>query len=219
MKSCFPVLLILLVSAPALAQEPTDNQKIGISVTANMRIRSTLMNFFDVKHVREDFLVNYDYERAYQTIGLGPGVKIGNRYCVSYTPYLRYGYKYSYIENHKTTEEKGFSLDHQFYLIKNIQTENKWFVPDAYYVGYGIVHTGEKYFLQNGPINQVIEVEARTFDVGIDFKSKNKKLVYAVGAHYLFDGMTSNRVDTFICYSFTLGYELFRLPSRQTSSK
>ena len=107
-------------------------------------------------------------------------------------------------------DRKGVILDQQFWLAKQLNyVKPKWYKPSALAIGWGIVNTGKRVYIDNGPVKQFIRVELNTLDLAVSFASKSNKLEYTVASHYLYDGFAINRTDKFIAYSVTVGYNLF----------
>lgn len=201
-----------------------QNHRISIDVIPTIRVRSTAMNFFNFKGIKTNIYVPYDYERSLQSVSLGTklAVHISNDLVLSYTPFIRYGYKYSTLQWNTDSsrihrmDRRGFILDQQISISKNINSRS-WYCPSSISLGWGIVNSGIKYFLVNGPINQSIRVETNTIDLGANFDSKNKKWVYSINSHYLYGGFANNRADKMIMYSATAGFKLVSSDKQQVS--
>jgi hypothetical protein len=193
-----------------------------VSITPSVRVRSTLMNVFNFGMVRQNALTPYYYERNFQSISLGPqiGLEFGPSWSLSYTPFIRYGYAYSTLAPqtdslfgfpvYQRRDHKKLLVDQQFWLSKQVAFhQRQWYVPSSIAVGWGIINSGQGYYLQNGNLaNGFIRVETQTFDLAAGFGSPTKRWAYRLAAHYLYQGMANNRQDKFLCYSMTIGYRL-----------
>lgn len=214
----FGLTLLLLLCPPSSAQR----SPFSVSITPSVRVRSTLMNTFNFRQLRYSPYIPYYYERNSQSISLGTQVKLGlgTEWSVSYTPFVRYGYAYSTLAPgqdsvfgfpiYERTDHKKILVDQQFWLSRQLSSRpTHWYIPSSVAVGWGIINTGQRYYLQNGNLARgVVRVETNTVDFAAGFGSPMKRWAYQLAAHYLYQGMASNRTDKFLCYSMTVGYRL-----------
>lgn len=210
--------LLLLLRSATLAQR----SPVSVSLTPSVRVRSTLMNAFNLGAVRQNVYIPYFYERNAQSISLGPQlqVSIPQGWSLSYTPFLRYGYAYSTVAPsvdslfghpiYKRTDHKKVLVDQQFCLSKALASrQRQWYVPSSIAVGWGVINSGQRYYLQNGNLaNGFVRVETHSFDLAAGFGSPTQRWAYRLAGHYLYQGMANNRDDQFLCYSLTVGYRL-----------
>ncbi|HEX8326016.1 MAG TPA: hypothetical protein VF629_00655 [Hymenobacter sp.] len=175
------IVFVMLSHSTCFAQ----NHRFPLSISPSVRVRSTIMNFFNFKPIRYNIYIPYDYERNFQTISIGPKVSLGRDLAVSYTPLVRYGYAYTVLERQTAgvyfdiIEKKGFILDQQFWLTKQLHHRTpRWYKPVELAAGWGIVNTGARFYINNGPVNQFVRVETNTADVAVSFGSANQKWKY-----------------------------------------
>lgn len=210
--------LLLCLSSASLAQQ----SPVSVSLTPSVRVRSTLMNAFDLGQVQQIVYIPHYYERNIQTLSLGPQLQLefGAKWSLSYTPFMRYGYAYTTLAPgvdslfgypiYERTDHKKVLVDQQFWLSKALASrQRRWYVPSSIAVGWGVINSGQRYYLQNGYLaNGFIRVETQTFDLAAGFGSPTKRWAYRLAAHYLYQGMANNRDDQFLCFSLTVGYRL-----------
>jgi hypothetical protein len=213
---------LALVSSTGWAQQ----SRFPIQITPSVRARSTVMNFFNLKSIRGNVYIPYKYERNLQALAIGPEIAVGREISLSYTPFLRYGYIHSlYRYNADSTavalvDKKGLILDQQFWLSKRLHPPSaRWYKPVALAVGWGILNTGQKFFLRNPPVTQSIRVETYTADLAARFTSANQKWTGLVAAHYFYEGIARSRAFKMISYSLTVGYRLVPLKGNQEPAK
>lgn len=194
----------------------------SVSISPNIRVRSTLMNVFNFKYIRQNIYIPHHYERNIQGFGLGPQIRLtlGTEWSLSYTPFFRYDYAYSTIETqtdslsgflvYERNDRKKSLIDQQFWLSKRLFSQHQhWYTPLTISIGWGIINSGQRYYLENGRfVNRFIRAETNTVDLATSFGSPGSRWSNLLAVHYLYQGMTNNRDDQFLSYSLTIGYRL-----------
>ncbi|MFD2786885.1 hypothetical protein [Hymenobacter rubripertinctus] len=204
------ILILIIIFFANLANSQNLSGKITLILSPSIKIRSTLMNVFNFRAIRYDPFIAYDYERNYQVIALGPSVEVGNKLKISFVPYFRYGYLHSYWSKYGIKDKKGISIDLDFHVNKTINESRIRFFPHRIMLGVGIQNVGQSY-MTNYLTKQIkLKPENNSVDGGFGYISKNKKFVYDIAAHYLYNGILDNRDDKFLCYSFTFRYNLWQ---------
>lgn len=216
-------LLLLLCQDSSAQQSP-----FSISIAPSIRVRSTLMNAFNFRYIRQNIYIPHLYERNIQGFGLGPQIRLslGTEWSLSYTPFVRYDYAYSTIETqtdslsgflvYERNDRKKVLIDQQFWLTRQLFSRYQhWYTPSAVSIGWGIINSGQRYYLKNGRfVNRFIRAETNTVDLATNFGSPDGRWSNLLAVHYFYQGMTNNRDDQFLSYSLTVGYRLIPRKSK-----
>lgn len=217
------VLALFLVAAHPLLAQPASvplaspKPAWSFSLNAVLRMRSTPMNAFNFRAIRYDVFIPYNSESNVQqpSAGLRPALHYG-QWTLSYAPLLHYGPIHFREPNppvpigtgYTPSEHKKLLLDQELLASVALPTKRKM-APRRLSVGYGVLNSGERMYLRNGPYNGLIDMRIRSVVGGVGFEPFGERLSFWFGVNYLYNGLPNNRVDNMLAYTLSTEFRLF----------
>lgn len=213
---------MLLLSGISQAQAQQDSlfwpKPVYAQLFGEVKVRSTRMNVFNFGPVYNDPYMPYEAEWNIQQVSVGLKAMLSKgRVGIAYSGFGHY----SYIR-HKPTPawvpiggsytpegQNKWLYDQDLSVSLALRKRRRW-SPAAVSLGYGVLNTGESFYLRNGPYDGIIDLRIRHASLGLCLQPLGPRLPVWLGTNYLYQGVPDNRLDKLLCYTISVQYRLLR---------
>jgi hypothetical protein len=189
-----------------------------VQAFGEVKLRSTYMNVFNFGPVYYDPFIPYNAESNIQQVSVGLKIVASKgRIGIAYSGFVHYGpirYKPMPasvpIGGSYTPEDQKKWLNDQDLSVNLVLRKRRRWSPAAVSLGYGVLNTGESFYLRNGPYDGVIDQRIRHVSIGLCLQPLGPRLPLWLGTNYLYQGTAKNRLDKLLCHTISVQYRLLR---------
>ncbi|RTQ47842.1 hypothetical protein EJV47_18155 [Hymenobacter gummosus] len=214
------VMTLLAATSPAWAQQDSSfwRQPAYVQAFGEVKVRSTRLNVFNFGSVYYDPYVPYNAEANIQQVSVGGKVMVSKgRVGIAYSGFVHYGPIYHKpmppsvpIGGSYTPEDlKKWLYDQDVSVNYTLRKRRRW-SPAAVSLGYGVLNTGESFYLRNGPYDGILDLRIRHASIGMSLEPLGPRWPLWLGTNYLYRGVVNNRFDKLLCHTIAVQYRLLR---------